>query len=139
MTLVVKRLWTVHSIFPLKSWLNSSGSSDDIFSVNFISKFNLPVLQKNSLWEDKQNKNRVLYNIQLNSGDTVWRYVRHLLSSPNDEDPTEDKALSQNVSHEAILEGPQAIHPHPDTQEREETHLPLTGPIKAPLQCKQTN
>lgn len=56
-----------------------------------------------------------------------------LLSLSNDEDPTEDKTLSQNVSHEATLKGPQAVHPHPNTQERQETHLPLTRPIKTLL------
>ncbi|TNN84824.1 hypothetical protein EYF80_004869 [Liparis tanakae] len=63
----------------------------------------------------------------------MWFY---LLSSANDEDPTEDKALSQNVSHEAPLKGPQAVQPHPDAQEREKTHLALTGAIKTPLQTK---
>lgn len=63
----------------------------------------------------------------------------YLLSSSNDEDPTKDKALSQNISHEAPLKGPQAVHPNANTQERHETQLPLTGPIKTPLQCKHTN
>lgn len=63
----------------------------------------------------------------------------YLLSSSNDEDSTEDEALSQNVSHEAVLKGPQAVQPHADTQECQETHLPLTGPIKTPLQGMQTN
>lgn len=56
-----------------------------------------------------------------------------LLSLSDDEDPTEDKALSKHISHEAIPEGPQAAHPHPDTQEPQQTHLPLTGSIKTSL------
>lgn len=62
-----------------------------------------------------------------------------LLSSSNDEDSTEDEALPQNVSNEAVLKGPQAVQPHADAQERQETHLPLTGPIEMPLQGTQTN
>lgn len=57
----------------------------------------------------------------------------YLLSLSDDEDPTEDKALSKHISHESIPEGPQAAHPHPDTQEPQQTHLPLTGSIKTSL------
>lgn len=63
----------------------------------------------------------------------------YLLSSSNDEDSTKGEALPQNVSHEAVPKSPQAVHPHAKTQERQETHLPLTGPIKTPLQSTQTH
>lgn len=63
----------------------------------------------------------------------MWNF--YLLSLPDDKDPTKDKTLSENISHEAIPESPYAIHPHSNTQECQETQLPLTRPIKTSLQA----
>ncbi len=67
-----------------------------------------------------------------------WNNSAYLVCSSNDEDPAEDKALSQNVSHEAVPKGPEAVRPHTDTEETQKTHPPLTGSIKTPLQSGQT-
>ena len=50
------------SLERIKFLWNSFGSSDDIFSVDFISKLDLSVLQKYSLWD---NKKRAAMNNQL--------------------------------------------------------------------------
>lgn len=80
----------------------------------------------------------------MSTTNTVEKYFYHqihriltdfyLLSSSNHKDSTKNKSLSQNISHEALLKGPQAVHPHPRTEECQQTHLPLTGSIKALLQ-----
>lgn len=63
----------------------------------------------------------------------------YLPFTPNDKDTSEDEAFAKDVAHEAVSEGPQAAHPHSNSQEAQKTHLPLTGPIKTPLWGTQTN
>lgn len=79
-------------------------SSQDIQNVDLIPKLNLPVLKHYSLLRRSQ-----------------------------DIDPTQDEPFPENIAHEAFPEGPQPIGPHPDPEERQQTHPPLTGSVEPPL------
>lgn len=70
-----------------------------------------------------------------NIRETLHRF--YLLFTPDDKDASEDEAFTQNVTHEAAPEGPEAVQPHSDPQEAQKTHLALTGPIKTPLRAQK--
>lgn len=93
----------------------SFGSLDDVFSVDFITKFFLSVLQKYSLPENKHDKlfwstfkKKLLFSVP---------HSFYLPFTPNDKDTSEDEAFAKNVAHEAVSKGPQAVHPHSNSQE----------------------